>query len=112
MARLTDAAVKATKATSTTRDIYDEGEAGLCLRVQPSGRKGWGLRIRIDGRQRRFDLGEYGSDGRGVSLAEARQKAAAMKKAAARGDDPTNVLRPPSSDAPAVSEAIAVYIET
>ena len=76
MARLTDAAIKGAKPGSTTRDIYDESEPGLCLRVQPKGRKSWGLRIRVRGQQRRFDIGEYPS----TSLAEARDTAAAMKK--------------------------------
>ena len=76
MARLTDAAVKAAKAGSTTRDIYDVGEGGLCLRVQPSGRKSWGLRIRVRGRQRRFDIGEYPCI---PALAEARRMPADEK---------------------------------
>jgi hypothetical protein len=71
MARLTDAGVKAAKAGSGTRDIYDPGEPGLCLRVQPSGRKAWGLRIRQGRVQKRFVLGDYP----GTSLAEARDLA-------------------------------------
>jgi integrase len=109
--RLTDASVKAAKPASVVRDIYDEAEAGLCLRVHPTGRKAWGLRIRIAGRQRRFSLGGY-SEQDGVSLAKARQLARAMKEAAARGEDPTHVLRPPSSDVPTVTAALAVYTET
>ncbi|HEY3909915.1 MAG TPA: integrase arm-type DNA-binding domain-containing protein [Stellaceae bacterium] len=108
MARLTDASVKAAKAGPTVRDVYDGGEAGLCLRVHPSGRKAWGLRIRIAGKQRRFDLGEYPS----TSLADARGLAAAMKKAASRGEDPSRVLRPAPSNVPTVSDALAVYMET
>ena len=105
MARLTDSGVKAEKPNSTIRDIYDEGEAGLCLRVYPSSRKAWGLRIRIDGRQRRFDLGEYPAK----TLAEARELARAMKKTAERGEDPSNVLRPPPADIPTMTDAIAAY---
>jgi integrase len=108
MSRLTDAAVKAAKADQTTRDIYDEGEAGLCLRVQPSGRKAWGLRVRFRGKQKRYDLGEYPA----TSLCDARALATAMKKAAGRGQDPATVLRPPPSAAPMVAEAVSVYMET
>ena len=64
--RLTDATVKAAKAgvskttgRPATRDLYDASEPGLCLRVQPSGRKSWGLRVQVNGRMRRYDLGEY-----------------------------------------------------
>ena len=108
MARLTDASVKAAKSGPVVRDLYDEGEAGLCLRVHPSERKAWCLRTRIAGKQRRFDLGEYPA----TSLAEARRLAAEMKKAAVRGDDPKAVLRPPPSDVPTVTDALAIYIET
>ena len=108
MPRLTDASVKAARAARATRDVYDEGEAGLCLRVQSSSRKAWGLRIRIDGRQRRFDIGEYPA----TSLAEAREKAAAMKKAAGRGEDPAHVLRRPPSSVPTLTAALADYMET
>src|SRR5205809_6570379 len=105
MARLSDASVKAAKAGTATRDIYDAGEAGLCLRVQPSGRKGWGLRVRVAGRQHRYSIGEYPATG----LGEAREFAARMKKAAARGDDPAEVL--PPSAVPTMRKAVAVYME-
>jgi integrase len=107
MARLTDAGIKAAKAGPIVRDVYDEGEAGLCLRVHPTGRKAWGLRIRIGGKQRRFDLGEYPRR----SLAKARGLAASMKALAEQGEDPSNALRPPPSDVPTVCEAISVYME-
>jgi integrase len=109
MARLTDAAVKAAKPGSATRDIPDGDRSGLHLRVQPSGRKSWGLRIRINGRQPRFNIGGYPA----TSLAEARDIAGRMRKAAARGEDPADVLRPPpSSEMTTVGAAIAVYMET
>src|SRR5262245_43908364 len=84
-------------------------KAGLCLRVQPSGRRGWGLRIRINGRQRRFDIGEYP----GTSLAEAREIAGRMKRASARGEDPVDVLCPaPPPETTTLAAAITLYIET
>src|SRR4051794_25271070 len=104
MPRLTDASVKAAKGSDTTRDIYDGGEAGLCLRVQPSGRKAWGLRIRVGGKHRRFDIGGCPA----TSLAEAGALAAEMKKAANRGADPQGVLRPAPSSVPTV--AVSLYI--
>ena len=107
--RLTDAAVKAAKAGSSTRDMYDAGAVGLCLRVQPSGTKTWGLRVSVAGKQRRFNLGEYPA----TSLAEARDLAARMKKAASRGQDPADVLSPPAPPAaPTMREAIGTFMET
>lgn len=108
MSRLTDAAVKAAKADKATRDIFDEAEAGLCLRVQPSGQKAWGLRTRVNGKQRRFDLGTYPT----TTLAHARDLAAEMKKAAGRGQDPEAILHPPPSEVPTVAAAVKLYLET
>lgn len=108
MGRLTDAAVKAAKAGPATRDIYDEGEAGLCLRVQTSGQKAWGLRIRVNSRQRRYSLGDYPA----TTLAQARDLAAQLKKAASHGQDPEAVLHPPPSEMPTVAEAVKLYLET
>jgi hypothetical protein len=112
--RLTDATVKATKAgvskitgRPATRDLYDASEAGLCLRVQPSGRKSWGLRVQVNGRMRRYDLGEYPATG----LAEARETARKMKRAVGQGGDPTYVLRPPPPpEIPSVREAVEKYL--
>jgi integrase len=108
MPRLSDASVRAAKVGPIVRDVYDEAEAGLCLRVYPSGRKAWGLRIRLGGKQRRFDLGEYP----GTALTKARRLARAMKEAAAHGKDPSEVLHPPPSDMPTVTGALAVYMQT
>jgi integrase len=76
--------------------------------VQPSGRKSWGLRIRIGGKQRRFDIGEYPA----TTLGEARSFAAGMKKKAEQGGDPVEVLRPPPSNKPTMAAAIHDYMET
>jgi integrase len=106
--RLTDAAVKAAKPGKVTKDLYDEAAAGLCIRIHPSSYKAWGLRIRVAGVLRRYSLGEYPT----TSLGEARDLAAEMKKAARRGQDPGQVLKPPASAKPNMREAVAVYMET
>lgn len=55
---------------------------GLCLVVKPSGARSWVLRVQVDGRRRDIGLGSE------LTLAEAREKAAALRKAAKAGRDP------------------------
>jgi integrase len=82
--------------------------AGLCVRVQPSGRKAWCLRVRANGILKRFSLGEYPA----TSLSEARDMASEMKKAARRGQNPEHILKPPLSHAPTMRAAVKDYMET
>ena len=57
---------------------------GLLLLVKPTGAKLWIARITVDGKRRDMGLGGYPV----VTLKEAREKAAAAKKAAESGTDP------------------------
>ena len=57
---------------------------GLCLVVKPTGGKSWVLRIQVAGRRRDIGLGSIAE----LTLAEAREKAAALRKAAKSGRDP------------------------
>ncbi|QYU70113.1 Arm DNA-binding domain-containing protein [Leptolyngbya sp. 15MV] len=57
---------------------------GLYLLVKPSGAKSWLLRVQVDGRRRDFGLGSL----KDVTLAEAREKAAAARKLARAGKNP------------------------
>lgn len=87
---------------------YQDGD-GLFLLVAPSGAKSWMLRVQVDGKRRDIGLGaadvdSLGSDAFGkddarhadvplmlrkrLSLAEAREKAAALRKMAKAGSDP------------------------
>lgn len=81
---------------------------GLYLVVKPSGARSWILRVQADGRRRDIGLGAVDLDGAGreafgrndplaalslmqrksLSLAEAREKAAALRKLAKAGADP------------------------
>ena len=63
--------------------MYADGN-GLYLRVDPSGARRWLQRIVINGRRRNLGLGEWPD----VSLAEARERAAANLRAARSGVDP------------------------
>ncbi|QGN53473.1 site-specific integrase [Novosphingobium sp. Gsoil 351] len=63
--------------------VYSDG-AGLLLRVKASGAKSWVLRVQHAGRRQDVGLGAL-SD---LTLAEAREKAAALRKLARQGKDP------------------------
>jgi len=59
----------------------------LYLLVKPSGSKSWLLRVQVNGRRRDIGLGSFHD----LSLAEAREKAAELRKAAKDGRDPVAV---------------------
>jgi integrase len=88
---LTDAAVKAAKPGATAKDMADGTVPGLSLRVLPSGRKTWALRLRVSGKPVRLDVGEYP----GTSLADARTLALEARRLAGRGQNPQHAIRPP-----------------
>lgn len=78
MAKLTALAVKNAKPGR-----HGDG-AGLYLLVKPSGAKSWLLRVQKGGKRRDIGLGSLAA----LSLAEAREKAAALRKHALNGRDP------------------------
>ena len=79
MRRLTALAVRNTKEPGR----YHDGD-GLMLVVKPTGAKSWILRQQVNGKRRDIDLGSA----KVVSLAEARQRAAATRKVCIEGGDP------------------------
>ncbi|MCY1670183.1 integrase arm-type DNA-binding domain-containing protein [Novosphingobium sp. SL115] len=87
---------------------YQDGD-GLFLLVSPGGAKSWMLRVQVDGKRRDIGLGAADIDGLGadafgkhddrhseiplmlcksLTLAKAREKAAALRKLAKAGSDP------------------------
>lgn len=73
---LTDTIVRGAKAVSGERiELWDAHTAGLCLRVTPN-RKGWVVRYRAEGVQRRFVIGEYPA----MQLADARVAASTLQR--------------------------------
>ena len=66
---------------------YGDG-GGLYLQVGRTGGKAWLYRFMLHGRAREMGLGAAGQDGGGVTLAEAREKAASCRKLAREGVDP------------------------
>jgi integrase len=79
MGKLSTLAVKA----ATTPGSYQDGE-GLMLVVKASGSRSWVLRTQVDGKRRDFGLGSVAK----CSLAEAREKAAELRKLYHAGVDP------------------------
>jgi integrase len=67
-----------------TPGVYRDGK-GLLLRVEPSGSKRWVLRTNVKKKRRDLGLGSA----RDLTLAQARDKAGDMRKAARAGRDPT-----------------------
>jgi integrase len=63
--------------------VHGDG-AGLYLRVKPSGARSWVLRVQVAGRRQDIGLGSTAQ----TSLAEAREEAARLRKAAKRGQSP------------------------
>jgi integrase len=89
--RLTDRTIKALKPDHKVVDYSDALQAGLVMRVWPSGSKSWGTRYWLNGKSVRTSLGSYPE----IGLAEAREMAAEARGAKRKGIDPRNVLRPP-----------------
>lgn len=79
MGKLTATQVKALKEPGR----YSDGD-GLMLIVSAPGSASWLLRVQADGRRREFGLGSI----RSVGLADAREKAAAIRKEFKAGGDP------------------------
>lgn len=77
MAKLTALQVK-----NAAPGVHVDGK-GLLLRVRPSGSKSWVLRVQFDGRRQDIGLGSIDD----LSLAEAREKAAQLRKVARQGRD-------------------------
>ena len=80
---LTDTAIaKAAReviATGKQRDLYDAGCRGLLIRLTPGGAKTFNLSCRdLEGKARRFPLGAYLPDGKGMGISAARDAARAL----------------------------------
>ena len=65
-------------------DVWDAELGGLVLRREASGRKGWHLRIHVNGRRSKVKLGEWPA----LSVAEARKAAKVAAAKVAKGSDP------------------------
>jgi integrase len=92
---LTARSIETAKIPAVRQEIPDGGCRGLFLVVQPSGRKSWAVRFRIDGRTGKHTLGSWPA----VPLAEARRLAAAAMAQVAQGTDPRAEKRKAKAEA-------------
>ncbi len=83
--------------------------AGLYLQITHAGVKSWVLRYRLNGKDREMGLGPVSTDGKGagVTLAEAREKAATARKLVQEGTDPIDARQQAKVDQKATEEARA-----
>ena len=93
MGKLTVVAVKARRhdPAKGRRPVRFGDGGGLYLQVAPGARgdvKSWLFRFKLSGREREMGLGPVGEAPDGVSLAEARKRAAAARAMLAEGVDP------------------------
>lgn len=87
--KLTAATVEKLKPTDKRQQIADDLCPGLNLIVQPTGKKGWAVRYRVNGTHRRMNLGGYPV----LSLADARARTREVLAAASEGRDPAQEVR-------------------
>ena len=100
MAKLTALKVKALREPGRYGD-----SGGLYLVIRPTGSKSWVQRAVVDGRRRDIGVGGYPT----ISLAKARERAAANRTAVADGKDPQADSRKPTL--PTFRQAAERYIK-
>ncbi|MDB5714165.1 MAG: hypothetical protein JWO15_1562 [Sphingomonadales bacterium] len=81
--------------------------AGLYLLVKPSGARSWMLRVQMNGKRRDVGLGSIAA----LSLSEAREKAAELRKHALNGRDPIAERDRDRRPVPSFSEAVTAAYE-
>ena len=86
---------------------YGDGDS-LYLSVAPGGSKSWVQRIPVDGKRRNLGLGGYPA----VSLAEARDRTVANKRAVRQGRNPVSVRKSSSQTAKTTAPTPALGIPT
>jgi integrase len=106
-AKITKRLVDATTAGEAETWVWDTALKGFFLRVYPSGRKVYGLKCRVDGRQRMHTIGTHGSP---WTPDEARIAADNVLRQAKRGEDPNEAKRI-AREALTVGELIDAYLE-
>ena len=84
---------------------YEDG-GGLRLVVSATGARKWVFRFTISGRRREMGLGSFPD----VSLAEAREKAAACRRLVKEGIDPIEARRAERKEIPTFTTCAARYI--
>jgi integrase len=83
MPKLSDTKIRSSKPRSKPYKLYDTD--GLFIIVNPNGSKWWRQRYRFAGREQLLSLGVYDT----ISLADAREKGAEIRKQVAKEIDPS-----------------------
>lgn len=105
--KLTKLTIDGAKATGKRYTVWDDDQTGFGLRVGSDGSKSFVVKyLTTDGRQRWFTLGKYGD----LTPKEAREEAARIRSAAARGSDPQSE-KLKSRNAETVSELCDKYLK-
>lgn len=107
--------VRLTKRVIDKLPVPDSGEArvwdtevtGFVLRVFPNGRRSFGLKYRVDNRQRWFTIGDFGDP---WTVEEARERARAIMRDAKDGVD-RQFVKEETRQALTVSELIERYLK-
>lgn len=105
--RLTDARVEALTPAATEYTVWDLDSRRLGLRVLPTGRKVYVLRLRQDGAQRWVTLGAHGHDG--WTADRARERAQELLVLQTKGEDPTR-LRAELKGIPSIGRLAVHYL--
>lgn len=92
--RLNDKTVKAIPASGKRHIIFDDTLPGFGVRVAASGVKTFLLDYRINGRQRRYSIGQYPA----WSVAAARERANKLRRQVDQGDDPLTARKAASGE--------------
>lgn len=87
--------------------IWDTEVKGFFLRVYPSGQKTFALKYRVDGQQKVYTIGKFGSP---WSVEQARERASALLYEAQTGDDPQR-RKKQLRHSHTVAELVAVYLK-
>lgn len=107
MAKLTEATVKALEPAAPGRKyrlVWDDEVKGFGVRVTEAGTKSYVINYRIDGRERRYTIGNH-PDWR---VTTAREEAKTLKRRVDRGEDPM-AERQERRDAPTVNDLCDRY---
>ncbi len=83
-AKLTEKLIRTLEPTAKLFKVWDTEQAGLFVRVMPSGTKTFAVFVRADGRGTDYTIGKWGA----LTLAQAREQAKAALGKVATGTDP------------------------
>ena len=93
--------------TAGEERLWDSEVPGFVLRVFPNGRRSFGLKYRVGGRQRWFTIGEYGAP---FTVEQARERARAILMDARNGVD-RQTQKEETREAPTVAELVERYLK-